>query len=59
MTGKLGIAPEVSDIARRINTSSTTYVNELQSLLADWGSAPKNVEPRSCGGGAQRCGCVG
>ncbi|MGP4056704.1 DUF305 domain-containing protein [Mycolicibacterium austroafricanum] len=45
-TVKQGIAPEIRDIARQISVSSTTYVNELQALLVDWGFTSMTGGPR-------------
>lgn len=49
-TVKQGIAPEIRDIARQISAGSTTYVNELQALLVDWGFTPMTVGPRPAAG---------
>jgi uncharacterized protein (DUF305 family) len=50
MIVKQGVEPEIRDIARRISASSTTYVNELQALLVDWGFTPMTVGPRPAAG---------
>ena len=40
---KQGIAPMVRDIAQRISATSTTNLNQLQTLLQEWGFAPPPV----------------
>lgn len=41
--GKAGVAPQVVGIARQITASSTIRINELQTLLLEWGFTPTTV----------------